>query len=151
MKMSFKSGSPGVRHKNTKSSQQVNIYETKVEDVVVAVCSKPTDVPEASFTFYHQTKLFEGTEGVDTLAAQTGIIAALHCRAKGGMLFASIWGGNATKPKPLVLLCCRGHSHFQLLELRICKLGQCRAVEGPGIIRPLTLQTSGLGSSVQHS
>jgi len=63
-KMSFKSGSgsPGVRHKNTKSSQQVDIYETKVDDVVVAVCSKPKDAPEASFTFYHQTKDLEMCE-----------------------------------------------------------------------------------------
>ena len=62
-------GSPGVRHKNTKSSQQVDIYETKVDDIVVVVCSKPKDAPEASFTHWHQTKLFEQW-GADTLAEE---------------------------------------------------------------------------------
>ena len=86
-------GGPGVRHKNTKSSQQVDIYETKVDDIVVVVCSKPNDAPEASFTHWHQTKLFEQW-GADTL-----VIAALPRRAKGG-LHASVGGKSIMKQKP---------------------------------------------------
>ena len=98
--MSYKSGtgSPGVKHKNTKFSQQVDIYETKVDNIVVAICSKPKDAPEASFTHWHQKNLFEQW-GTDTLAGQTGIVAALPRKANSSCI-ASIVGKGTMKQKP---------------------------------------------------